>query len=263
MPTSLEEIVNDTARGLPALRQRRAALERKIEGSAVSRPSFAAALRRKTVAVIAEIKRRSPSEGSIQEDLDPGERAVLYASHGAAAVSVLTDRPYFGGSIQDLQEAANRCTLPLLRKDFILDEVQILEARAAGASAVLLIVRILDRPTLEALVSYTRSVGLEPLVEVHTEAELETALKADALVIGVNSRDLTTFRVDTQAAWQIIRRVPPDRLVVAESGITGPADILQAASSGADAVLVGAALSRAPSPANLLRELAGVPRYGR
>jgi indole-3-glycerol phosphate synthase len=263
MPVSLQEILSSTQRGLPALRSRRDALERQIEGSRVARPSFHAALRRPTVAIIAEVKRRSPSAGSIREDLDPGERASLYAAHGAAAISVLTDGPYFGGSMQDLRTAAERCPLPLLRKDFILEEVQILEARAASASAVLLIVRVLERPRLDGLLRYAADLGLDALVEVHARGELETALEAGASIIGVNSRDLDTFRVDTEAAWKIVREVPPDRIAVAESGMAGQIDVMRVAEAGADAVLIGTALSAAPAPERLLAELAAVRRHGR
>ncbi|HEV7364232.1 MAG TPA: indole-3-glycerol phosphate synthase TrpC [Gemmatimonadales bacterium] len=263
MPVSLQEILSSTKQGLPALRRRRETLERQIQGSRVARPSFRAALRRPTVAVIAELKRRSPSAGSIREDLDPGDRASLYAAHGAAAISVLTDGPYFGGSMHDLRAAAGRCPLPVLRKDFILDEVQILEARAAGASAVLLIVRVLERARLEKLLHYAAELGLDALVEVHTQAELGAALESGASVIGVNSRDLDTFRIDTEAAWKIVRQVPPDRIAVAESGMGRPTDVVRVAEAGADAVLIGTALSAAPTPERLLGELSAIRRHDR
>jgi indole-3-glycerol phosphate synthase len=263
MPARLEEILNSTRQRLPALQRRRGALERDIEGSHVTRPSFRAALLRRSVAVIAEVKRRSPSAGSIREDLDPGERAALYASHGAAAISVLTDGPYFGGSMQDLRAAAERCPLPVLRKDFILDEVQILEARAAGASAVLLIVRVLGRSRLESLLHYAASLGLDALVEVHSPAELATALESKADIVGVNSRDLDTFTIDLGRAWALLRQVPSDRVAVAESGILSQGDVARVAECGADAVLVGTALSAAESPEQLLRELSTVVRHGR
>jgi indole-3-glycerol phosphate synthase len=263
MPVSLQEILTSTRQGLPALRRRRKALERQIQGGRVPRPSFRAALRRPTVAVIAELKRRSPSAGSIREDLDPGERAALYAGHGAAAISVLTDAAYFGGSMDDLRAAAGRCSLPLLRKDFILDEVQILEARAAGASAVLLIVRVLERARMEKLLGYADDLGLDALVEVHTQAELQIALDAGASVIGVNSRDLDTFRIDTESAWKIVRQIPPDRVAVAESGLAGAADVARVAEAGADAVLIGTALSAAAVPERLLGELSAIQRHDR
>jgi indole-3-glycerol phosphate synthase len=263
MPARLDEILSSTRERLPALQGRRDALERDIQGSHVNRPSFRSALLRPSVAVIAEVKRRSPSAGSIREDLDPGQRAAVYAAHGAAAISVLTDGPYFGGSMQDLRAAAERCPLPVLRKDFILDEVQVLEARAAGASAVLLIVRILGRARLESLLRYATQLGLDALVEVHTGAELAVALESNAAVIGVNSRDLDTFTIDASRAWRLLDQIPGDRVAVAESGIAGRDDVAQVAAAGADAVLVGTALSAAESPEQLLRELSGVARRGR
>jgi indole-3-glycerol phosphate synthase len=245
------------------LKARQDALERDVLGDYLGRPSFRAALRRPHLAVIAEVKRRSPSAGSIREDLDPADRAALYAAHGAAAISILTDTPYFGGSVQDLRAAAERCALPLLRKDFIIDEVQILEARAAGASAILLIVRILTGQRLDQLLRCAEVLGLDALVEVHTEVELATALDAGASVIGVNSRDLDTFVVDVDAAWRLLAEVPIDRIAVAESGLVERQDVARAAEAGADAVLIGTALSAAESPAALLRELSMVPRHGR
>jgi indole-3-glycerol phosphate synthase len=262
MPVTLNEILSSTRRRLPSLYAQRAELERDTGVSRLP-PRFGPALRRPNVAVIAEVKRRSPSAGSIREDLDPVECVVLYGSHGAAAISILTDEAYFGGSISDLRAASARSLVPLLRKDFILDELQILEARQAGASAVLLIVRALGRSRLESLMAYAGAAGLDALVEVHTRQELEIALEADAGIIGVNSRDLDSFKVDTAAAWEILRAVPPDRIAVAESGLSGQLDVMRAADAGADAVLVGTALSQAASPENLLQELTRVPRHGR
>ena len=261
MPVSLDQILRSTRGGLDTLHARRASLERDVATSRVP-PSFRAALRKGNVAVIAELKRRSPSAGLIREDLDPAERAALYAEHGAAAISVLTDGPYFGGSIQDLRAAVQRCSVPVLRKDFILDEVQILEARAAGAAAVLLIVRALGS-RLQPLLRYAADLRLDALVEVHTAEELATALEAGASIIGVNSRDLDTFEIDMESAWKIVARVPAECIAVAESGMAGPEDVGRAAVAGADAVLIGTALSAAASPSGLLRDLAGVIRRGR
>jgi indole-3-glycerol phosphate synthase len=261
MPVSLEQILRSTRGGLDALRARRTTLERQV---ATTRPppSFRAALRKASVAVIAEVKRRSPSAGAIREDLDPGERAALYAGNGAAAISVLTDGPYFGGSIHDLTAAAQRSSVPVLRKDFILDEVQILEARAAGAAAVLLIVRALG-PRLQPLLRHAADIGLDALVEVHTAEELDLALEAGASIVGVNSRDLDTFQIDVERAWRIVAGVPPEAIAVAESGMAGAGDVRLAAAAGADAVLIGTALSAAASPGGLLRELTSVARRSR
>lgn len=261
MPVTLEQILRSTEGRLDALRLRRASLEREAIGMAAP-PALKAALRRDAVAVIAEVKRRSPSAGPIREDLIPGERAALYARNGAAAISVLTDGPFFGGSVDDLRAAARQSPVPMVLKDFVLDEVQILEARAAGAAAVLLIVRALGS-RLAALLRYSAEAGLQALVEVHTERELSTALEAGASIVGVNSRDLDTFTIDTNRALEIVARVPAECVAVAESGMAGKLDVIRAAEAGADAVLIGTALSAAAAPGSLLQQLAGVPRRGR
>jgi indole-3-glycerol phosphate synthase len=262
MPVTLEQILTSTRGGLAGLRARRASVER--EAALAGRPpSFRAALGREVVAVIAEVKRRSPSAGTIREDLDPADRAARYARHGAAAISVLTDGPFFGGSVDDLRAAARRTAVPVLRKDFILDELQIVEARAAGAAAVLLIVRALAQPRLAELVIAADDAGLDALVEVHTREEVDRALAAGATILGVNSRDLDTFRLDTAAAWTLLRAVPPTCIAVAESGMGSEADVAAAAAAGADAVLIGTALSAAADPDALLERLSRVPRHGR
>ena len=261
MPVTLDDILRSTRRSVASLRGRRARLEQDL-GSAPDVPSFKAALRREVVAVVAEVKRRSPSAGSIRENLDPAERAALYAKHGAAAISVLTDGPYFGGSMDDLRSAVQRVRVPVLRKDFILDEVQILEARAAGAAAVLLIVRALGT-RLEDLLAAAHKHGLDALVEVHTQDELTQALNAGGTIIGVNSRDLDTFAIDVTSAWRIVSRVPPECIAVAESGMAGVGDVERAAEAGADAVLIGTALSAAASPEALLEACTRVSRHDR
>jgi indole-3-glycerol phosphate synthase len=191
------------------------------------------------------------------------KRAVGYARAGASAISVLTDGPFFGGSLDDLRAVASAVEVPVLRKDFILAEEQLLEARAAGASAALLIVRALGEERLGQLVRVAREVGLETLVEVHTAEELEAAVDAGAEVIGVNSRDLDSFRIDVEAAWRLVGRVPADRVAVAESGMARVADAERAAAAGADAVLVGTALSASADPFALAAGLAGIGRRGR
>ncbi len=262
MAVTLDQILASTRLDLPALGRRRSALEREAAARPAP-PSLRDALRRERVRVVAEVKRRSPSAGVIREDLEPGERAVLYAEHGAAAISVLTDGPHFGGSVADLRLAASKVSVPVLRKDFILDELQIVEARAAGAAAVLLIVRALSPERLPSLLESARSAGLDALVEVHTEAELTRALEAGADLVGVNSRDLDTFRLDVASAWELLATVPNQVVAVAESGMHGRGDVERAAAAGADAVLIGTALSAAADPAGLLRELAEVPRRDR
>ncbi len=262
MATTLTRILETTRAGLPALRARTAELERAA-GRAPAPPSFRDALLRERVALVAEVKRRSPSAGSIREDLDPADRAERSARHGAAAVSVLTDGPFFGGSIADLEAVVPRVRVPVLRKDFILEEAQILEARAAGAAAVLLIVRALSEARLGALLGFAEAAGLDAVVEVHTAAELASALATGARIVGVNSRDLDTFRIDVDAAWALVASVPPDRVAIAESGMATVADVERAAAAGADAVLIGTALSAAADPAAQVAALAGVRRRGR
>lgn len=262
MPVSLDQILAATEATLPGLRARRRELER-LAALATPRPSFRLALARPTVALIAEVKRRSPSAGSIREDLDPSLLAASYAAGGAAAISVLTDGPHFGGSLDDLRTVAERVKVPVLRKDFILAEEQLLEARAAGASAVLLIVRALTPGRLAELRVFAADLGLDVLVEAHTAREVSVALDNGAEVVGINSRDLDSFRIDIEAAWALFRGVPGDVIAVAESGMASAADVARAAASGADAVLIGTALSSAPDPEALAREITGVQRIGR
>jgi len=259
---TLAQILDTTRAGLAELRAREPQLERAAAAAPIP-PRFTPAFGGRRVALVAEVKRRSPSAGVIRDDLDPAERAERYAGHGAAAVSVLTDGPFFGGSIGDLEAVARRVAIPVLRKDFILEEAQILEARVAGASAVLLIVRALPVARLRALLGFTRTSGLDALVEIHTGAELDVALEAGARVLGVNSRDLDTFRIDVDAAWRLLGRVPRDCVAIAESGMSTTADVERAAAAGADGVLVGTALSAAADPATQVRSLAGVLRHGR
>jgi len=212
---------------------------------------------------VAEVKRRSPSQGAIRPDLDPAAHARAYARGGAVAVSVLTDEVHFGGSLDDLSQVAAAVALPVLRKDFIIDELQILEARAAGASAVLLIVRILTPERLGALAAAAAAHRLATLVEVHTAVELDAALAARPTAVGVNARDLATFAVDLRAAEGVVARVPADVPVVAESGIEGRGDVERLAAAGADFVLVGTSLARRSDPETAVRALMGVTRIRR
>lgn len=215
------------------------------------------------MALIAEVKRRSPSAGAIAEDLDPLAHAATYARAGASAVSVLTDGPFFGGSLEDLSGVARAVGIPTLRKDFILDGVQIAEAREAGASAVLLIVRALTPERLGQLLGVTRDLGLEALVEAHDPRELDVALGAGAGILGINSRNLDDFRIDIPAAWALIARIPPAIVVIAESGMASEADVRRAADAGADGVLIGTALSRSTDPSALVAAASLVERKGR
>ncbi|HET6440125.1 MAG TPA: indole-3-glycerol phosphate synthase TrpC [Anaeromyxobacter sp.] len=221
--------------------------------------SFASALspRGGPLRIIAEVKRRSPSAGAIDAGLDAPSMARRYAAAGAAAVSVLTDGPGFGGSLDDLRSVRAAVKVPLLRKDFVLDRYQLLEARAVGADAALLIVAALDPDSLRQLIAGCGSLGLTALVEVHDEAEAEAALAAGARVVGVNNRDLRTFAVDLATSERILPALPADVLAVAESGVRSPADARRLRRAGAANLLVGEALVRAADPARLLAEFAG------
>ncbi len=262
MPTTLEQILATTRAGLPSLHGRGAELERGAADTPAPAP-FLAPWDRNRLALIAEVKRRSPSAGTISAGLDPVAHARAYAAAGASAISVLTDGPYFGGSLADLEAVAAAVPVPCLRKDFILDELQLLEARVAGASAVLLIVRALSQERLVALLAAARAAGLAALVEVHDAAELDRALDTDARYLGVNSRNLDTFAIDVRAAWALLGRIPADRVAIAESGMASEADVRAAAAAGADGVLIGTALSGAADPSALARAVASLPRTGR
>ena len=219
------------------------------------RPSFRDAIGgRDTLSVIAEFKRRSPSAGAIRDD-DPGARARAYREAGASAVSVLTDPDAFGGSLEDLQAASRASSLPILMKDFVVDPVQIRAGWAAGASAVLLIVRCLEQTRLHRLYEETRSLGLDALVEVHDAAELDRALALEEAIVGINNRDLDTLDTDRRRAAALLPNVPPGRIAVAESGYLEPAHLAELRGQ-ADAVLIGTALMRAPDPAAFLRAAA-------
>lgn len=225
---------------------------------------FAAALHGPQIRVIAEVKRASPSEGAIRTGIfDPAAIARSYAENGAAAVSVLTDERFFGGHLDHLCAVRATVDLPVLRKDFIIDERQVIEARAAGADAVLLIVAALDRARLRVLQALAWDLGMAALVEAHDEVEVEVALDVGATVIGVNNRDLRTFITDLATTKRLASLVPPDRVLVAESGVHTREDVERLARAGADAVLVGTALMRAQDPAAALRTLVGVPAQGR
>ena len=240
---------------------------RGVRARAESRPvpaGFDAALReRSSVGVIAEVKRRSPSAGEIRAGAPAAQVARAYAYAGAAAVSVLTDREFFGGTLQDLESAAEEVEIPLLRKDFTIDAVQVYEARGAGASAVLLIARILDDAELRDLRALAEELELAALVEVHDEAEVERALNAGARVVGVNNRDLASFTTDLAVTERLARYVPGEVLLVGESGIRSAGDVERLAGAGVDAVLVGEALMREDDPSQLIAECSAMPRQSR
>ena len=207
------------------------------------------------VRVIAEVKRASPSRGVLADVVDPGRLARVYEAHGAAAVSVLTDEKYFKGCLDDLVTVRAVVDLPLLRKDFTIDEYHVWEARAAGADAVLLIVGILDESLLVDLLATTKGLGMVALVEVHTAPELDRALAAGAGIVGINNRDLTTFETRIDTTLELLPAVPPGPLVVSESGFFTADDVRRVVQAGAHAVLVGEALVKAVDPGAKLREL--------
>jgi indole-3-glycerol phosphate synthase len=223
-------------------------------------PSFASALAGPGVSVIAEVKRASPSKGPLAPDLDARTQAAAYAEGGAAAVSVLTEPDQFLGHLTDLADVA-ALGIPALRKDFVVDPYQVWEARAAGASAVLLIVAALTEVELEALHREAGDAGLDVLVEVHDEAEAELTRRLGATIVGVNARDLRTFALDRDGFARIRAALPDGALAVSESGVRDAADVRRAAAEGADAVLVGETLVRAADPAAAVRDLvaAGAP----
>jgi indole-3-glycerol phosphate synthase len=223
---------------------------------------FVGALRRAdgNLAVIAEIKRRSPSKGELSPDLDPERTARVYESGGAAALSVLTDLPFFGGSVADLQIARENTELPVLRKDFMIDEIQMFESRGIGADAVLLIVAALPFGSVLAdLHALATDLGLAVLVEAHDEDEVERALGIGARIVGVNSRSLHTFEEDLAIAERLGALLPPETVRVAESAVRSVDDAQRMAAAGFDAVLVGEALVRAPDAAGLVAAMAAVP----
>lgn len=255
----LETIIESKRRRVEALQPRRLQLRAAAEGVAAPR-RFGECLRTDTVAVIAEFKRRSPSAGWIEPTARVEEVVTAYEAGGAAAVSVLTDTDFFGGALEDLEAARKVSALPALRKDFIIDEVQVYEARVVGADAVLLIARILAPEQLRDLLAVAAGVGLPALVEAHDADEVETALRAGAEILGINNRDLATFDTNAERALRIVAAVPPEVTLVAESGVRGPADVERFAAAGFDAVLVGEHLMRSRDRGAAVAELAAFPR---
>lgn len=248
---------------MAALAPRADALERAALAAGPAR-GFEAALRSGgAVAVIAEFKRRSPSAGNLGGAEGPARTAEAYEAMGAAAVSVLTDRAFFGGALADLVAARAACDLPVLRKDFVLAPIQVYEARAAGADAILLIVRILEDGPLRELRELAEELGMDALVEVHDGSELGRALASGARLIGVNNRDLATFTTDLGVTHRLAGAVPADRTLVAESGIRTPADVDALGEAGVHAVLVGETLMRSGAAGAAATNLVGRRRVAR
>ncbi len=221
---------------------------------------FAAALRRDTVALIAEVKHASPSKGVLIENFDPVTLGTTYAANGAAAISVLTDRDFFKGDLEHLRRVRARVDVPVLRKDFVIDVRQVHEARSAGADAVLLIAAALEDAVIADLHAQIRELGMAALVEVHDEAEMERVLKIGAKLIGVNNRDLRTFNEDTNITVRLAALVPDNVTLVAESAIRSTADVRRMGEAGAHAVLIGEGLVKADKLAETIREMSSQPR---
>ena len=233
---------------------------RDLPAEPLAAESLAAALRGPAVRVIAEVKRASPSKGAINPGIDAAVQAAHYVAGGAAAISVLTEPTRFGGTLDDLAAVAARVTVPIIRKDFLVHPVQLWEARVRGATAVLLIVRALSPSELPRLMEAARECGVATLVEIRDEAELERALAVGATVIGVNNRNLETLSIDPTTAPTLIPKIPASCVAVAESGMRTTDDVAPSARAGADAMLVGSAISASADPASAVRALAGIPR---
>lgn len=256
MSTILEKIARDRGRRLAQEKILRP-LE-SLEHAASQRPpsqNFVDAFAGPGLHIIAEVKKASPSRGVIKEDLDAIDLVKAYQAGGACAVSVLTEQDHFQGDIAIVEQVSSSVSLPILRKDFITDPYQIVEARAAGADSFLLIAALLEVETMRSLIQCGREWGMEPLVEVHNMSELHQTLEADAAVIGINNRDLKTFHVDLDTSRDLVKHVPGDKIVVSESGIRTRQEMLDLAAAGVRGFLIGETLVRADDPRACLKEL--------
>lgn len=255
----LEKILEIKRAEVSVLKKKQAIDESALSGLSPAR-DFRAALN-KSCAVIAEVKRRSPSKGVLRDGLDPVKLAGLYEHNGAAAISVLTDTQFFGGSADDLREISNAAGIPILRKDFIIDPFQIYESRMIGADAVLLIARVLEHNELKEYIEIARSLGLAALVEIHDRADAEKAAASGAEIIGINNRDLSTFVTDIRTTLDLLACIPEEKMegktIVSESGINTRTDIVLLQHAGVNAFLIGEALVKAEDPGLRLRELLG------
>jgi indole-3-glycerol phosphate synthase len=260
---TLGRIVQESETRVEALRRSASKLQEAAKRAAQPTRPLAQSLRRDSVAVIAEVKRRSPSKGWIARGLSTVAQAEAYASGGAAAISVLTEPNHFDGSVEDLEAVAAAVPIPVLKKDFHIDPIQLVEARAHGATAALLIVRALGPGKLEAMLEAARWMTLDTIVEIRDEAELRRALDAGAEVIGINNRDLETLIIDPATSERLLPLIPPSVVAIAESGMASVDDVARVARLGADAVLVGSSLSASSDPAELVRQLSSIPRVTR
>ena len=256
---TLGELTDEAAARAATLSTGLADLQRAAR-FASAQPSFASALKRRDVGIIAEVKRSSPSKGVINSTMAVDLQATAYEQGGAAAISILTEPTRFGGSNEDLRQARTATRLPLLKKDFHVEVSQIFEAKTLGASAALVIVRAVHPARLRELLQAGREAGIEILVEVRTETELDLALAYDAQLIGVNNRNLETLEIDPETSARLIPLIPAGRVAIAESGIKSAADVKRLAALGADAVLVGSNLSASRDPKDAVVALTGIPR---
>lgn len=260
----IEQLIDGARRGVEARRNEvsQSDLERRLSARGEDRP-FSEALARPGLSVIAEFKRRSPSAGAINTEVAVADQVAAYERGGAAAVSVLTDEPHFGGSLEDLRAARSACGIPIIRKDFVVDPYQLYEAAVNGADAVLLIVRALGDDDLRRLYEEAGALDLDTLVEVHDAEELERALQAGAEVVGINNRDLDEMTVDIETTYELMPDVPAGKTVVAESGISGREELEELDRVGVDAVLIGGSLMSAADPEAKVRELTGMDEHTR
>ena len=258
MNNFLEKILECKRREIAEHKSRISELALRVEcGDREDYRSFYSALSRNGINIIAEIKRASPSKGDIQPDLIPAEMAELYEEGGAAAVSVLTESDFFKGSLEDLRSARAACTLPVLRKDFIFDPYQVYEASANKADAVLLIARILEKELLEDLLALTHALGIDALVEIHNEEDLEKIEGSGARIIGINNRDLTSFNTNLEVSLQLAGSLQQKQIIVAASGIFSHKDIQRYPEERIHAFLVGESIVRAEDRVAFLKSLRG------
>ena len=256
----LDKIMAWKRQELPKQKRERPVSALRAQAALMAKPlDFTAALRRTSgpPRLIAEIKRASPSKGLLRHDFDPTTLAKSYVNNGASAISVLTDKRFFQGNIEHLMAAKAEVEIPILRKDFIFDPYQVIEARVAGADALLLIVAVLSDHQISTLLEETERLGMTALVEVHNEDEIGRALQTGAKVIGVNNRDLADFSVDLETSARLRPLVPPEIVFVSESGFRSAADVRRVAQMGVDAILVGEAIVKAKDVGAKVRELAG------
>jgi indole-3-glycerol phosphate synthase len=255
----LEQLIEAASRGVKERRRQvpLVDLEARLGDRDRDRP-FMEALGTPGVSLICEYKRRSPSAGEIAPGVTLEEQVVRYEKGGASALSVLTDETHFSGRLEDLATARAACRLPILRKDFVVDRYQLVESAVSGADAVLLIAGVLDKDRLREFQARARELDLDCLVEVHNESELDSALEAEAEIIGINNRDLDTGVVDVATTYKLITDVPAGKMVVSESGISSRAELIELERVGVDAALIGESLMRAENPEETVREFSGI-----